>query len=132
MLKKTITYKDFNDIERTEDFYFHLSEAEVTEMEMSVNGGLGQMLEKIAASNDAPTIIKTFKEFILKCYGEKSDDGRMFMKEDENGRPLANKFKQTEAYSKLYMELAFDAEAASKFVNGVMPSKINIPALAAK
>ena len=121
MLKKTITYTDYNQAERTEDFYFNLTKAEVMEMEMSTSGGLAEMIKKIVAAKDAPAIIKVFKDLILKAYGEKSPDGKRFLKEDENGRPLSNNFKQTEAYSVLFMELATDADAAAKFVNGIIP-----------
>ena len=121
MLKKTITYTDYNGVERTEDFYFNLSQAEVMEMEMGTSGGYAEMINKIIAAQDAPTIIKIFKEFVLKAYGEKSADGRRFIKSDE----ISTAFAQTEAYSKLYMELATDADAAAKFVNGVMPTNPN-------
>jgi hypothetical protein len=118
MLKKTITYNDYNDNERTEDFYFNLTKAEVMEMEMSVNGGLTEMIQKIVSTKDAPTIIKIFKDLILKSYGEKSLDGKQFKKSKE----LSTAFSQTEAYSQLFMELATDADMAAKFINGVIPS----------
>lgn len=123
MLKKTITYTDYNGAERTEDFYFNLSKAEVMEMEMSTNGGLAEMINRIVAAQDAPAIIKIFKDLVLKAYGEKSPDGKHFLKEDIDGHPLYNKFKQTEAYSQLFMELATDADAAAKFVNGIVPAE---------
>lgn len=119
MLKKTIPYKDYNGTERTEDFYFNLSEAEVMEMEMSTAGGLAEMIKGIVAAQDAPAIIKIFKELILKAYGEKSPDGKRFVKSKE----ISEAFAQTEAYSKLFMELATDTDAAAKFVNGIMPNK---------
>lgn len=122
MLKKSITYTDYNGVERTEDFWFNLSKAEIMEMEMSTTGGLAELIKKIVQVQDAPAIIKIFKDLILKAYGEKSADGKHFMKEDENGRPLADMFKQTEAYSNLFMELAQDADAAAKFVNGIIPA----------
>lgn len=122
MLKKSITYTDYNGVERTEDFWFNLSKAEIMEMEMSTTGGLAELIKKIVQVQDAPAIIKIFKDLILKAYGEKSADGKHFMKEDENGRPLADIFKQTEAYSNLFMELAQDADAAAKFVNGIIPA----------
>lgn len=126
MLKKTITYKDYNDVERTEDFYFNLSKAEVMEMEMSTSGGLAEMITRIVAEQDAPAIIKIFKELVLKAYGQKSPDGKRFIKSEE----LATAFSQTEAYSQLFMELATDADAAAKFVNGIVPaSDANTPAL---
>ena len=122
MLKKTITYKDYNDAERTEDFYFNLSEAEVVEMELSTAGGLAEMIQGIVKAQDGPAIIKIFKDLILKAYGEKSIDGKSFVKVDEKGNPLWVKFSQTAAYSKLFMELATDADAGAKFVNGIMPA----------
>lgn len=125
MLKKTIKFEDYNGVERTEDFYFNLSKAEIMEMEMSTAGGLAEMITKIVATQDQPAIIKIFKDLILKAYGEKSPDGKQFLKEDENGRPLYNKFKQTEAYSILFMELATDSDAASKFVNGIVPADMS-------
>ena len=117
MLKKTITYTDYNTTERTEDFYFNLSKAEIMEMEMGTSGGLAEMIEKIVASKDAPAIIKIFKDLVLKAYGEKSPDGKRFIKSEE----LSTAFSQTEAYSQLFMELATDADAASKFINGIIP-----------
>ena len=122
MLKKTITYTDYNGAERKEDFYFNLTKAEIMEMEMSISGGLTEMINRIVAAQDAATIVKIFKELILKSYGEKSADGRRFMKVDENGVPLSINFSQTEAYSQLFMELATDADAASAFVNGIVPN----------
>ena len=122
MLKKTITYTDYNGTERKEDFYFNLSKAEVMEMEMSTSGGLAQMINKIIETQDSPAIIKIFKDLILKAYGEKSPAGKRFVKSHE----LSEAFAQTEAYSNLFMELATDADAAAKFVNGITP--VEIPA----
>lgn len=122
MLKKTITYTDYNGTERTEDFYFNLSKAEVMEMEMSTVGGLAERIQRIVATQDAPAIIKIFKELVLDAYGEKSLDGKRFLKVDENGNRLSVAFSQTEAYSQLFMELATDADAAAKFVNGIVPA----------
>lgn len=129
MLKKTITYTDYNGVELTEDFYFNLSKAEVMEMEMGTSGGLAEMIQNIVAAQDAPAIIKIFKDLVLKAYGKKSPDGKRFMKTDEHGRPLADKFKETEAYSELFMELATDADKAAEFVNGIIPSVDNPTAL---
>lgn len=123
MLKKTITYTDYNGVERKEDFYFNLSEAELAEMMMTSEGDLAEILTKIVEANDGPSLTKVFKDFVLKAYGEKSPDGRFFLKEDENGRPLYRKFAQTEAYSKLFMELATDDKAAAEFINKIVPSK---------
>lgn len=122
MIKKTITYTDYNGVERTEDFWFNLSKAEIMEMEMGTVGGLAEAIERIVNAKDQPAIIDVFKKLVLDAYGEKSPDGRYFYKEDETGRPLKNKFKQTEAYSILFMELATDADKAAKFVNGIVPA----------
>ena len=121
MLKKTITYRDYNDVERTEDFYFNLTKAEIMEMEMSTSGGLGEMIKRIVAAQDAPAIIKIFKDLVLKAYGEKSPDGKRFIKTEE----IQNNFAQTEAYSQLFMELATDADAAAKFINGIVPVDVS-------
>jgi hypothetical protein len=121
MLKETIAYTDYDGNERKEDFYFNLTKAEVTEMEMSTEGGLTKTLQKIVNEKDAKRIIETFKDLILKAYGEKSPDGKRFIKNQE----LRDAFSQTEAYSELFMKLATNAEAAANFVNGIIPSVLN-------
>jgi hypothetical protein len=117
MIKKTITYTDYNDSTRTEDFYFNLSQAEIMEMELSTAGGLAERINKIVAAQDQPAIIKIFKDIICKSYGVKSADGKKFMKSDD----ILNDFVQTEAYSNLFMELATNADAAAEFINGIVP-----------
>lgn len=117
MLKKTMTYTDYNGLERTEDFYFNLTEAEIMEMEMTTDGGLAEMITSIVNAKDASAIIKIFKELILKAYGEKSPDGKRFVK----SASISEAFAQNPAYSKLFMELATDADAATAFVNGIVP-----------
>ncbi len=123
MLKKTITYTDYNDVERKEDFYFNLSKAEIMEMELGTEGGLAEMIQKIVDTQDTPKIVKIFKDLVLKAYGEKSADGKRFIKNDE----IREGFAQTEAYSELFMELATNAEAAAAFVNGIVPKDIEVP-----
>lgn len=120
MYKKNITYTDYNGHERTEEFLFNLTEAEIAEMEMSKKGGLTNTLQRLIRTEDAPEIAKIFKDLILKSYGEKSDDGRRFIKTKEK----AEEFSQTEAYSKLYMELAFDDKAAAEFINNIIPKSM--------
>lgn len=117
MLKKTMTYTDFNGNTRTEDFYFNLTKAELLEMETSKDGGLTNFLQKIVNEQSVPKIMDYFKTFILMSYGQKSDDGRRFIKNAE----LREEFSQTEAYSDLYVKLATDADEAAKFVNSVIP-----------
>ena len=99
MLKKTITYTDYDGVQRTEDFYFNLSKAEIAEMELSTAGGLDKTINRIVAEQDGARIIALFKDLVLKSYGKKSDDGRRFIKNQE----LRDDFAQTEAYSDLFM-----------------------------
>jgi len=128
MLKKTIKYVDYNGQEREEDFYFDLSTAEITEMELSKTGGLSNTIQSIVKAKDMPSLIKLFKELIFKSYGEKSADGRIFIKSEE----LSIAFSQTPAYSILFMELASDDKAASAFVNGIIPADVLAKAQEAK
>ena len=121
MLKKTVTYVDYNGIERTEDFYFNLSKAEVAEMELSVEGGFSKMVEDVIKSKDNVKIVNIFKQMVLKAYGEKSADGRRFVKSEE----IAQAFAQTEAYSEIFMELALNSDAAAAFVNGILPANLD-------
>lgn len=120
MFKKTVTYVDYNGVERKEDFYFNLTKAELMEMEMGTTGGYAEMVQKIIDAKDAPSIIRIFKELVLKAYGVKSDDGKRFIKNKE----LSDAFSQTEAYSQIFMELATNDVAAAEFVNGVVPSDL--------
>ena len=120
MLKKTITYTDYNGTERTEGFYFNLTKAEILDMEMSEAGGLTAKLNRIIESKDSRELMRHFKYIIHKAYGEKSDDGRRFVKSDE----ISTGFEQTEAYEELFMELFSDATKAAEFVNGIVPQGI--------
>lgn len=117
MLKQAITYTDYDGVERTEEFYFNLSKAEVAELEMSLPGGMTGLLKQIATTQDRKRLIDLFKDMILRSYGEKSMDGRRFIKSKE----LSEAFSQTEAYSELFMMLATDSDKAAEFINGIMP-----------
>ena len=121
MLKKTIKYVDYNGVEREEDFYFDLSKAEITEMELSQDGGMSNLIQKIVNTKDMPSLIKIFKQLILKSYGEQSADGRRFIKSEQ----LSTEFTQTPAYSELFMELATDEKAAANFINSIVPQDIS-------
>ena len=119
MLKKNIKYVDYDGNKRAEDFYFNLNKAEVIELQLGTVGGLTKTLEKIVQEKDTSRIIEYFKTLILKAYGEKSADGRRFIKSQE----LRDAFEQTEAYSELFMELASNAKMAAEFINGVLPKE---------
>ena len=120
MVVEKIKYTDFNGLEREEEFMFNLTEAEITEMELTTDGGLSDSIKKIIAAQDTPQIIKVFKMLLLKSYGEKSADGRRFVKSDK----LSEEFSQTNAYSQLFMKLATDDKAAVAFINGIMPDSM--------
>lgn len=119
MLKKTITYTDYDGNKRTEDFYFNFNRAEVAEMELSYDGGLSKVIERVNAAQDTKTLVGIFKDLILKAYGVKSLDGKRFIKSEE----LSTEFSQTEAYPILFMELATDAKVAADFFNAVIPQQ---------
>lgn len=121
MLKKTIEYVDYNGETRKEEFYFNFSKAEVGDLQFSTPGGLQAHIERIMNTADVVEIHKLFKEIVLKSYGEKSPDGKYFLKYDDNGNSLGLKFSQSEAYSQLYMELIMDQDTISAFINAVVP-----------
>lgn len=120
MLKKRISYVDYDGNTREEDFYFNLTKAELTEMDLSEEGGLEKRIQKIVDAKSFPEIIKLFKSLIIASYGEKSLDGKRFIKNQE----LTDAFVQTEAYSQLFMELATDADKAAEFVNSIVPADV--------
>ena len=119
MLKKTITYTDYDGLERTEDFYFNLSKPEIIKMQLSTEGGLTNFLERVINAKDMSSLMKLYSELIGTSYGIKSDDGRRFMKSPE----ITAAFEQSPAYDILFMEL-MDAEKASEFVKGLMPNDL--------
>lgn len=120
MIKKTITYTDYNGVDRTEDFYFNLTKAELLRMEMGVKGGMTEMMNRMIAAQDAPALIEVFEELIRKAYGVKTPDGKGFVKREEDYEA----FKSTEAYSELFVELISSSEASAEFFNGVIPANL--------
>lgn len=116
MRKETITYTDYNNVTRTEDFFFNLNEAELTALQYGVDGGLKEMLERIVKSNDNKQIMACFHELIAKSYGEKSPDGRRFIKSEE----LSEAFMQTEAYNELMLRFMTNANYSAEFINNVL------------
>lgn len=117
MIKWKIKYVDYNGDEQEEDFYFNLNKAEIMEMNLAANGAYSEYLQRIVDTRDGKKIAEEYKNLILKSYGEKSPDGRRFVKSVEK----TEEFMQTEAYSELYMQLATEAGAAEKFIRGVLP-----------
>jgi hypothetical protein len=120
MIEKKITYVDYNGTERTETHYFNLSKAEILDMELFTEGGFVNLLERLVEEQNQIELVKLFKELVLKSYGVKSDDGRRFIKSEEQTKA----FTETEAFSELYLTLAQDAEAASEFAIGIMPKDL--------
>ena len=121
MLKKTIEFTDYNGVDRKEDHYFNLTKAELMEMELGTSGGFTNMVQQVIDNKDGPTIMRVFKDLILKSYGVKSPDGRRFIKSEE----ISKEFEQTEAYSNFFMELVTDSEASAAFVKGIIPGDID-------
>lgn len=124
MIAKTVKYQDFNGNDCEDKFYFNLTKAELTEMELGIEGGLAEHIKKVVDANNGEEIINVFKKLILKSYGVKSEDGKRFRKTNDNGVPLSIEFSETPAYSALFMELATDDKAAAEFVNGIVPSDL--------
>ena len=124
MYKKTITYTDYEGETRTEDFYFNLTKAELIELQSSEAGGLEKMLNRVVAERNQGKIIAVFKKIILAAYGEKSADGKRFVKKDKDGTPLSQYFEETEAYAELFTKLLTKEEAATEFVNSIVPADI--------
>lgn len=120
MLKKAITYTDYNDVERTEDFFFNLSKAELIEMQVSVKEGMDEVLQKIVDTEDRKELYAMFKKIVLDSVGEKSEDGRRFMKSEQ----IQSNFVESPAFDVLIMQLATDADMASAFIRGIMPKDL--------
>lgn len=124
MLPKKITYTDFNGEERTETFYFNLTEAEIAHMHLASDAGLDKKIQRIVDADNHEKIVDAFEEIILLSYGERSEDGRLFKKEDSIRGKYVDDFKASGAYNALYMELVTDEKAAAEFINGILPAKI--------
>lgn len=120
MYQKTITYTDYNGVERTENFYFNLNRSELIDLMTEFDGDLADYLTQIMGSKDVKALIKFFKMFILRSYGEKSADGKRFVKSQE----ISDGFAQTEAYSQFFMSLFEDetGDKVSEFIMGIVPS----------
>lgn len=120
MFKRNITFEDYDGIEQTEAFYFNFTKAELLELEVNYEGGLTATLDKIIAAKDHKSLVEEFKRIVLLAYGERSEDGKRFIKNEQ----LREEFSQTAAYSALFMELAMDSKKASEFINNTMPKDL--------
>ena len=98
MIKETITYTDYNDVERTEDFYFNVTKTELLRMESDKNGSFSTVLEKFVKAKDMSDVLDAVEKFIYKAYGEKTPDGKRFIKSQE----LSDAFFQSPAYEVLF------------------------------
>lgn len=124
MIVKAITYTDYNGNKKTKNYYFNLTSIEIAELETNEEGGLTGMINKIVETGDPSTIVRFFKTVILKSYGEVSEDGERFVKVDSNGVPLSVAFSQTEAYSKLFVEMVSDPNVFIQFINNLIPTDL--------
>jgi len=124
MLKRTFKYTDFDGNEVSDDYYFNLTKAEVMELELSAYGGLETLIKRLIEEKNSEQIVQIFKKIILMSVGEKSYDGKRFIKNEE----IRNNFYQTEAYSQLFVELVTDADKANEFLRGVVP-QVQAPAV---
>lgn len=128
MIKWTISYTTYNDEKVTEDFYFHLNKAELAQMQFNVNGAYSNFIERLQNERDLKGLGDEFRNLILSSYGKKSDDGRIFRKTKE----IREEFEFSEAFSELYMELLSDADKATKFARGILPTDLQGASIEAK
>jgi hypothetical protein len=120
VLKKTITYTDFNGVEQTEEFHFHLSAEKLLELEATLPGGFEKYVEQIMESQDGARILELFKRLIASSIGKVSEDGKQFVQNDK----IREAFTQTNAYTALFLELGSSAETAAAFFNGIVPKDL--------
>lgn len=120
MYKKSLTYETFDGVEVTEVFRFNFTAAELTDMELNMPGGMQKYINDIIEAKDNREMVKLFQELLINSYGIISDDGRRFIKNDT----IREEFKQTNAYSELFMLFATNEDEASKFINGILPKNL--------
>ena len=118
MIKRTITYTNFNGEEKTRDCYFHLSQEKLTQLQVNYPGGFGEAIKQATETQDLQALFNVFRTLILTSYGEKSEDGESFIQNEK----LSEQFSYTPAYAKLYEELMANDTAASDFINAVIPA----------
>lgn len=120
MLKKTITYTDYNGVERKEDFLFNLTKTELMKWDLKTPGGLAARLERISQKFDIPALISFIEDLIDMSYGIKSDDGVRFIKDEK----LSTMFRQTDAYDQLFVNLLSNEKETTNFINGILPKEL--------
>ena len=120
MLKKVITYKDYDNNDKTEALYFHLNKFEWLELETYTKGGLIENLEHAIESGNAKKTIDILKKIILRSYGEKNPETGGFEKSED----MAVRFSRTEAFSELFYELAYNEESSKTFFLGLIPNEL--------
>ncbi len=120
MLTRKFSFTDWDGNPREETWYFNLSDAELTEWELSESGGLTSYIQRIQETQDVPKLIDLYKQIIMKTVGKKDADGRRFRKSPE----ITQEFMETGAYSELYMELATKADAGATFINSLISDKL--------
>lgn len=119
MFTTKIKYNDFNEVECEEELNFNLTETELTEMELSVDGGFSEQLKKLAAAKKVPEMVKIYRNFIISSYGVKSADGKRFMKDDK----ITADFVSSAAYDALMVRLYSEADFAMNFIKSIVPAK---------
>lgn len=122
MYKEQITYVDYDNVERTETFYFNFTKSELTEFETSIPGGMANRMAEISAAKDMPEMMKFFKQIIMKSYGEKSPDGRRLMKGEND--ELAKAFAETPAYDIFFQKIFMTDGYMVEFLTNIMPPDV--------
>lgn len=122
LVKKTLTYTDFNGDEVTEDLYFHLTEAEMVELDLGQKGGLEEWLKRVVAAEDGNAIYQQFKKIILFAYGKRSEDGKRFIKNAQ----IREEFESSEAFSTFIMDLLTNTETAVEWFKGIVPTSVQV------
>lgn len=119
MIKKVVEYTDFNDMERKDELYFHMTQPELIKLSVSREGGFERYIDKMIQANNMKEVVAILEEVIQLTYGVKTDDGRF-----EKSPEILQKFLSSEAYNVVFMEIAQNAETAAEFINGVIPKNL--------
>lgn len=118
MFSDKITYEDFNGNTVEEEVFFNISKMEALELEASYPHGYASFLEKVAQSDDNLLALKAFKDLVKLAYGVKSEDGKRFVKSDEE----YEKFESSPVYDEVVIKLISDGDYALDFVLGAFPN----------